>query len=281
MAPGLAQVLIYQAPYESTAVTDDLLNHIATDDSANQIACCWIFGIDATTDVIFQEMAAQGQSFFTASGDFGAWDVDMLSIVGRSEYHHRRRGIVTLTTSSAGGPWASETVWNGFNTHEYFFPARAAAAGISANYPTSRVATSRQHVVQSGIDRVAKHPGRRPGGGRNFRVAAGNGGSESVGGTSCADAAVGRVYGPLINQQGAQVRAAACSGFLNPAIYGLAQSPLYPSLFHDIVTGNNTNANSLTEFFATTGYDLCTGWGTARRPVALINALAPPGQPRA
>jgi hypothetical protein len=64
-------------------------------------------------------------------------------------------------------------------------------------------------------------------------------------------------------------------GFLNPAIYAVAQSALYPSLFHDTTNGNNTNYNGSTKFYAKPGYDLCTGWGTPTGQ-ALINALAPP-----
>lgn len=62
-------------------------------------------------------------------------------------------------------------------------------------------------------------------------------------------------------------------GFINPAIYDIAQSPLYTSCFHDIAFGNTTNQYNPTEFFAYAGYDLCTGWGSPNG-ANLINALA-------
>jgi hypothetical protein len=66
-------------------------------------------------------------------------------------------------------------------------------------------------------------------------------------------------------------------GFLNPSIYSIGKGTYqtYTNNFHDIITGNNTNSQSPSEFYAVPGYDLCTGWGTpAGTP--LINALAHP-----
>ena len=69
MAPGLAQVLVYEAPpYSGAANVDDLLNRMATDNLAKQLSCSWGFDIDTTSQQIFQEFAAQGQSFLLASG---------------------------------------------------------------------------------------------------------------------------------------------------------------------------------------------------------------------
>jgi subtilase family serine protease len=65
-------------------------------------------------------------------------------------------------------------------------------------------------------------------------------------------------------------------GFINPAIYELAQSNLYSNAFHDIKVGNNTDVPfapyclefcgpgsvSQTGYAAGTGYDLTTGWGS-------------------
>jgi subtilase family serine protease len=51
-------------------------------------------------------------------------------------------------------------------------------------------------------------------------------------------------------------------GFLNPAIYKLAESAAYSSDFHDITVGNNQMPNTTPGFSATTGYDAASGWGT-------------------
>jgi xanthomonalisin len=62
-------------------------------------------------------------------------------------------------------------------------------------------------------------------------------------------------------------------GFVNPALYMIANSASYLSNFHDITAGNNILNGSTIGFSAGAGYDLATGWGT---PVVtnLITSLA-------
>ena len=65
-------------------------------------------------------------------------------------------------------------------------------------------------------------------------------------------------------------------GFVNPAIYRIARSPLYHKAFHDITTGNNTvvlNGVTITGYQAGPGWDPVTGWGTPDAQV-LIPLLA-------
>ena len=74
MAPGLSQVIVYMAPNPSPF--EDLLNRMATDNLAKQLSCSWYIsggGADPVADQIFQQMAAQGQSFYNASGDADAF----------------------------------------------------------------------------------------------------------------------------------------------------------------------------------------------------------------
>ena len=74
MAPGLDAVLVYEAsPASTMANINDLFNRMATDNLAKQLSCSWGFDIDINTQQIFKEYAAQGQSFFLASGDSGAF----------------------------------------------------------------------------------------------------------------------------------------------------------------------------------------------------------------
>jgi subtilase family serine protease len=51
-------------------------------------------------------------------------------------------------------------------------------------------------------------------------------------------------------------------GFVNPTLYSLAESGRYSYDFHDIIVGNNTLAGTTAGFYAKTGYDLASGWGT-------------------
>src|ERR1700687_4253154 len=75
---------------------------------------------------MFQELAAQGQSFFQASGDGGGrtganvyspFDDAYITLVGGT----------TLTMTANAGAWSSETVWN----HP---PNGESGGGISPNY---------------------------------------------------------------------------------------------------------------------------------------------------
>ncbi|HSY43334.1 MAG TPA: protease pro-enzyme activation domain-containing protein, partial [Candidatus Acidoferrum sp.] len=109
MAPGVSQVLVYEGPTSSVQNFDDILDQMATDDKAAQISSSWGFTIDATTEQTFQQYALQGQSFFEACGDSGAYpgpvntpaDDPLVTSVG---------GTV-LTTVTNGETWSSETTW--------------------------------------------------------------------------------------------------------------------------------------------------------------------------
>src|SRR5262249_7339817 len=106
MAPGLDQVLVYEG-----VLPNSILNRMATDNIAKQLSASWVYQIDAGSTQSCQQFAAQGQSFVNSSGDAGAYantistpcDDPYITIVGGTE----------LTTTSAGGGWASETVWSG------------------------------------------------------------------------------------------------------------------------------------------------------------------------
>ena len=111
MAPGLAGVIVYMAgPYGNW---HDILNRMATDNLAKQLSCSWYIpggGPDAVADQIFQQMAAQGQSFFNASGDYDAF-TGPVDFPGETPYIVQVGGTM-LTTSGPGGAWVSEKVWN-------------------------------------------------------------------------------------------------------------------------------------------------------------------------
>jgi uncharacterized repeat protein (TIGR01451 family) len=97
--------------------------------------------------------------------------------------------------------------------------------------------------------------------------------SDDTGGTSAASP-LWAGFNAMINQQ-ATLYNMPPDGFINPAIYALAKGPGYLEYFHDITVGNNIWPGSPTNFYAVSGYDLCTGWGTPTGS-NIINALAPP-----
>jgi hypothetical protein len=245
MAPGLSKVIVYEgSPSATTATIDDVLNRMATDNLAKQLSCSWGFDIDETSQQIFLEYAAQGQSFYLASGDNGAFsgvvtqpsDDPYLTVVGGT----------TLTTDSAQR-WVSETAWSG------------SSGGISSVYPIpdwqqgmdmsfNQGSTSMRNVPD--VAMVAD----------NVLVIADHGQSVTLAGTSIA-APLWAGLTALINERAA-AQGKSPVGFLNPALYRIGKGPSYTSSFHDVTTGSNTNSSSPNLFSAVPGYDLCAGWGT-------------------
>jgi len=111
MAPGVSNLIVYEAGLFGN--WHDILNRIATDNLAKQISCSWYSpnaGADPVADQIFQQMAAQGQSFFAASGDSDAF-TGLIPFPGDTPFITEVGGS-TLTTTGPGGSWVSETVWN-------------------------------------------------------------------------------------------------------------------------------------------------------------------------
>src|SRR5208282_1168255 len=92
---------------------DDIFESMVTYTNVLQFSCSWGGGMasNAMSEVLFKQMAAQGQSFYDASGDDGAF-------VGNVEFPSDSPSITqvggtTLTDgSSPSYPWKSEVVWN-------------------------------------------------------------------------------------------------------------------------------------------------------------------------
>ena len=259
MAPG-ATILNYEGE------AHDLFNQIALDNKAKQMTLSYGFGIDASIMQTFQQFLAQGQALSQASGD-GDSDLDGGTGLTGNPYATIVGGT-TLTTSGAGGLWSSETAWNwggnggsGGGISGYGIPtwqqgvATAANLGSAAyrNYPDVAMPADGVYLISKNGTAVG-----------------------SIGGTSCASP-LWAGFMALVNQRAASLGKPAV-GFPNPAIYAIGKGPYatYASSFHDITTGNNFDSQNPTRFAATSGYDLCTGWGTPRG-LNTIAALAGDG----
>ena len=255
MAPGLNRVIVYEAG--PTGNWYDILNRMATDNLAQQLSCSWYVPggtADTTADIIFQQMAAQGQSFYSASGDHDAF-------VGEPDFPSESPFITqvggTTLTTTPGGAWSAETVWNwgyvpavtnylgsggGISTY-YAIPDWQQGVSMTNNQGSTTLRNIPDVALTADNVYVrAKHA------------------DQNVGGTSCA-APLWAALTALMNELAA-TNGQPPVGFVNPAVYAFCQSSNYASAFHDIATGNNESTNSPAEFTATNGYDLCTGWGT-------------------
>jgi uncharacterized repeat protein (TIGR01451 family) len=262
MATNVSKVLVYEAPNPSPF--EDILNRMATDNLAKQLSCSWYQPngtSNAVTDQIFQQMAAQGQSFFNASGDYDAY-VGLIDFPGDTPYITQVGG--TTLTTGAGGAYQSETVWNRDN-------GIGSGGGISTQYPIPWWQTNINMAANQGSTTMRNTPDVAMTA-ENVYVRA-NGVDQTVGGTSCA-APLWAGFAALINQQAAKFGKPSI-GFVNPVMYAMGARSNYSAVFHDITTGDNTSSSSPTSFYAEPGYDLCTGWGTPAGQT-LINQFVPP-----
>ncbi|HEV7926384.1 MAG TPA: S53 family peptidase, partial [Verrucomicrobiae bacterium] len=247
IAPG-ATILYYGG-----GVANDIFGRMASDNLAGSISDSWGFGIDSTTEQLWQEFVAQGQTLFAASGDGGATVAPgniagpYVCLVGGTE----------LFTVSPGGAWASEVVWPG------------SGGGVGTMYAIPNYQQGINMAAVNGSMTMRNTPDVA-----TFAIGlflAANGSTGWGGGTSFSSPQYAGMIA-LVNQQAA-ILGKPRVGFFNPALYAIGKSTNYTNCFHDITVGNNTNSTTGPDkFIAATGYDLCTGWGSPNGS-NLINAL--------
>lgn len=253
MAPGLTTVYVFVSDNSDTA----LLGAMSTNSPLPlnlSSSWTWTPADPKTDDPYFQKMQAQGQSFFQAAGDSGAWK--------SSTFPSEDGNVITvggtdLTTASAGGAWKSETVWvdggGGFYAKDgILIPSYQQLPGVITT------ANKGSTTYRNGPDVSANSN-------FTFYVCADQTTctANKYGGTSFA-APMFAGYLALANQQAA-ANGDPAPGFINPTIYPLGLSSGYGAAFHDIISGSNG-------FSAVAGYDLASGWGSPNG-AGLINAL--------
>ena len=271
MAPGLSQVRVYIGVENDASI----LNSMASENIAKQISCSWSWRPDdpATDDPFFQEFAAQGQSFFTASGDSGAWDLSVSPFFYPAEdVYVTAVGGTHLTTNGPGGTWASEAAWNslgagsggGVSPDSIAIPGWQSGVANSPNGGSATLRNSPDVAMEGDFD--------------NYLCSM----NSCTGGWAGTSFAAPRWAGfmALVNEQAVEAGTAPKGGvgFLNPTLYTLAEGSTYSSDFHDITSGNNDTENQPVWFSAVSGYDLVTGWGSATGQ-HLIDDLAGPQLP--
>jgi len=276
MAPGLSTIYVFEDGSSATSNTpfDDIFESMVSYPNILQFSCSWggDTSPDSTSEVLFKQMAAQGQSFFDASGDSGAF-------VGPVEFPSDSPSITqvggtTLTDGSAPDyPWESEVVWaDDSGPHVSAQKAASSAGGVSTYYAIPSWQNNISMAVNMGSTTMRNIPDVAANANNCYLYTDDGQPSGGWGGTSCA-APLWAGFTALVNQQAA-TNGEAPVGFLNPALYALASGTNYEGLFHDVTSGNNTWERSPTRFFAAPGYDLCCGLGTMNG-TNLINALAP------
>ena len=274
MAPKISEIFIYQATNSllvPATLSDDMLSAIANDDLANQVSSSWTFPVDGATEQIFMQMQAQGQSYFNASGDSGAYPPGDIPTPNDST-NITLVGGTTLFTSGPDGSWQSEVVWSYFNAGT---GTNASSGGYDSTFPIPSWQKGISMAKNQGSTTFRNLPDVSINARTTYFIVADNGQTPG----RCLPerappAPLWAAFTALVNQQGISQAGRGPVGFLNPMIYSIAKGSSYSDTFHDIISGNNTNLVVSNAFFATPGYDLCTGWG-APTGSALINLLAP------
>ena len=270
MSPGVSAVYVYETPPD-TSLWVDMLSRMADDDLSSQLSSSWGGGEqpNPSAELIFEQMALQGQSFFQASGDSCAYNNANNPIPFPSDSPHITLvGGTTLTMNGNAASYASETVWN-WGT-EFGIDGEGSSGGISSLYSIPSWQTNINMTLRGGSQTARNVPDVALTA-DNVWVIYGGGQSGSFGGTSCA-APLWAAFTALVNQQ-AVSSGKASVGFLNPTLYSIANGANYANDFHDVTAGNNEWSGSRNRFVAFANYDLCTGLGSPNG-MNLINALA-------
>ncbi len=258
MAPGIQQILFYEGSSNT-----EILNQMATDNVAKILSSSWGWNpADAASDdPIFQEFAAQGQTFLSASGDDGEFNSSTYSFPGVDPCILQVGGTV-LTTTAPGGAWSAETAWpesGGGYVSGTAIPAWQQLAGVinASNLGSTTLRNSPDVAAEANFDNPTVING-------SFVT--------GYGGTSFA-APRWAGFLALVNQQSV-ANGKGTVGFINPALYNLGITSSSAGSFHDIASGSNPpTTGDGSGLPAVPGYDLVTGWGSPAG-VGLINQLA-------
>jgi subtilase family serine protease len=248
MAPGLKQVSFYLG---STVI--DILNRIATDNTAAQISSSYGWPAEPTVeDPVYKEFLAQGQTFVDGSGDDGS-DLPAGGVWPADDQYVTGVGATNLTTKYPGGPWESESCWadsgGGPSPDGIAIPRWQKPFVNSQNHGSTTLRNVPDVAMEGAYDNYAC-----------LDLSCSN----NWGGTSFA-APRWAAYTALINQQAALSKLEPI-GTLNRVLYALSLGPGYGENLHDITGGNNGG------YSCVTGYDLVSGLGSPQP--ALIPSLA-------
>jgi kumamolisin len=250
-----SQIYVYEGPNSDQGVLDTY-NRIATDNLAKQVSTSWGLGENSVNTQylqaehsIFLQMAAHGQTIYSAAGDSGAYDdypsETLVVDDPASQPYVVGVGGTRLTVNTASGAYSNESVWNDGS-------GSAGGGGVSSVWPLpswqKNVSTvySKTHRNVPDVSLNAD-----PNTGYSIYY---NGEWTIYGGTSCA-APLWAAFTARINQE-LVANKKPVLGFANPLLYAIGVGSSYTVNFHDITSGNNLY------YSAGKGYDNASGWGS-------------------
>jgi subtilase family serine protease len=309
LAPGIADIVVYQGPNEGDVEVEILAEYVKQD-VAKVMSSSW--GICEpesslaemiAANTLLQEAAAQGQSFFVAAGDYGSTDCFdpghsndkslAVDFPGSSPFATDVGGT-RLQDPTATPPteylWDDAPEWGagGSGVSAYFpMPAyqREAVPGLNVVGPLSSGAKCGVSGYCRQVPDVSAQASAFKNGSGVYEtgyVIFAEEEWEVNGGTSAA-APLWAAVATLTNASPAC--AGHTIGFANPALYAIAGGAAYASDLHDITAAKPLGKPTTNRFDdakpypAGPGYDMATGLGTPVGPslAASLCALATQG----
>ena len=294
--PNIHEVQVYEDGDDPFGVALlDALTAMANDNAAQTISIS--YGTDeaiqgttqmAAEGVLFQQLAAQGQTVFVSAGDQGAYGRSgnglNVSDPGSQPYVTSVGGTTLYT--GPGASYITEETWNLLASG---FGATGGGASTYWTIPEWQVRTLYPHGpgLVSQTVAVPDTVATKNGGSDTMRnipdvaavanpltgvsvYSAINGGWQQVGGTS-ASAPIWAGYLSIIDAS-RQIVGLGRFGFLNPDLYFLAYTA--PGLI-DVKDGSNGDVTlyGIPGYNAGPGYDDCTGWGSMLGETFAVSSL--------
>jgi kumamolisin len=257
MAPLAKQIRVYEAAnsgYSFILLLNEMANPTLEDKLLpSLIGCSWGLPENVVSqamleaeNALFKQMAAQGQSFFAASGDSGATADGQNIGVGDPSSQPWVVGVGgTKLYVGNDGSYVGESTWAG------------GGGGISAVWPiptwqaNSVAQGSLGSTTMRNVPDVALNSDPNSG----YVIVVNGQWLGGVGGTSCA-APLWTAFMGVVNSQRAE-KGIGPVGFVNPLLYSINNTATYAADFHDI---NDQSTNGF--YPAVPGYDQATGWGS-------------------
>jgi len=278
LAPG-AKIQVYTGPNSSSGSGPlDVYQAIADENTATVVTTSWgICEVDpannpSTEQVIFQQMAAQGQTVLSASGDNGSSDCHGITTNSPAVDDPSSQPYVTsvggLTVNNISP--LNQTVWNsngggggGGVSQVWSRPTWQKTTGATASQ-TMRMVPDLSVMADPNTGFIQYFTGS------NSAVVVCHrncsSGWSSIGGTS-----IGSPLMSALVAVAAQSCGVARLGFINPTLYQMSAAGIG---FIDVTTGSN-DVFSTGSYSAGVGYDLASGLGSPNG-AAFINGLCPP-----
>lgn len=274
-----ANQLVYEGP-NTVQGLNDTYNQIVHDHKAQVVSISWGLCESSTgaaelqtLDNIFKQGAAEGISFFAASGDSGAYDCNDSNLAVDSPADDPYvTGVGGTTLQLNNGAYGSEAAWS--NPNQTLRSPKGAGGGGGISSVFTMQSWQSGQGVQNSYSSGA--PCNAPGGqfcrevpdvsanadpntGYAVYCTVTNAGCPStgwisVGGTSAA-APLWAGSTALINQY-LQSKSKPVLGYANPTLYSVFNAQTSTSPFHDVTSGDNLYYPS------TQGYDMASGIGS-------------------